>query len=92
MGKESNWFVYFVRCKDNSLYTGITVDVERRIEEHNNSTKGAKYTRYRRPVRLVYYDACLSRSDASKKEYALKHITKLQKEQLIQQFQKENNT
>lgn len=91
MGKESCWFVYFVRCKDNSLYTGITVDLSRRLHEHNHSDKGAKYTRCRRPVSLVYYQQCTSRSDASQKEYAFKKITKLQKEKLIEQFTKNSD-
>lgn len=86
MEKESSWFVYFVRCKDNSLYTGITVDLARRLHEHNHSDKGAKYTRCRRPVSMVYYEKCVSRSDASKKEYALKNINKSEKEKLIKQF------
>ena len=49
-----DWYVYLVRCSDNSIYTGITVDIERRVIEHNTSKKGAKYTRTRQPVKLVY--------------------------------------
>ena len=49
-----NWSVYIVRCADDSLYTGITIDLERRLHEHNNAKNGAKYTRPRRPVTLVY--------------------------------------
>ncbi len=49
------WHVYIVCCKDNSYYTGITTDLQRRMEEHNSAKKGAKYTRTRRPVELVYF-------------------------------------
>jgi len=67
------YFVYMVRCADETLYTGITTDLERRLDEHNNSDKGAKYTRARRPVTLVYSEALASRSEASKREYFIKH-------------------
>ena len=80
----SDWFVYIVRCADNSLYTGIAMDVERRIDEHNNDDRlGAKYTRVRRPVVLVYTENCASRSDAAKREAQIKKLTKSQKEHLI---------
>lgn len=49
------WYVYIAECSDKSLYTGITTDIDRRISEHNNSNKGAKYTKSRQPVELVYY-------------------------------------
>ena len=79
-----DWTVYMVRCKDNSLYTGIAKDVQRRVEEHNNSDRlGAKYTRARRPVTLVYQQQVKSRSDAGKREYQLRHLSKLEKEKLI---------
>ena len=61
-----------VRCSDDTLYTGISTDVERRINEHNGSTKGAKYTRIRRPVTLVYFEEHKDRSLASKREYFIK--------------------
>jgi len=66
------YYVYIVRCADNTLYTGIATNLERRVEEHNNSTKGAKYTRTRRPVSLVHYEAYVDRSTASKREYEIK--------------------
>ena len=69
----SNYFVYMLRCADDTLYTGITTDLERRVDEHNNSVKGAKYTRARRPVSLVYSEELESRSEASKREYFIKH-------------------
>lgn len=78
------WFVYIVRCSDNSLYTGITTDLDRRIDEHNNSPKWAKYTRMRRPVQICYSSQWENKSDASKEEYRIKQLSKIQKENLIQ--------
>ena len=66
------YYVYIVKCADDSLYTGIATQLERRIEEHNNSDKGAKYTRVRRPVELVYSEEYPDRSTASKREYEIK--------------------
>lgn len=80
----SDWYVYMVRCNDGSLYTGIATDVSRRVSEHNNSDSlGAKYTRARRPVTLVYQETVASRSEAGQREYALRKLTKGQKEGLI---------
>ncbi len=66
------YYVYMVKCADNTLYTGIATELERRIEEHNSSDKGAKYTRMRRPVSLVYSEEYPDRSAASKREYKIK--------------------
>ncbi len=66
------YFVYMVKCADDTFYTGITTELERRIEEHNGSDKGAKYTRVRRPVNLVYSEEHPDRSSASKREYEIK--------------------
>jgi len=77
------YFVYIVQCSDETLYTGITTDVKRRVEEHNNSEKGAKYTKLRRPVSLVYTETAENRSEASKREYALKKLSRTQKLELI---------
>ncbi len=66
------YFVYMLKCADNTFYTGITTELERRIEEHNGSDKGAKYTRVRRPVSLVYSEEHPDRSSASKREYEIK--------------------
>ena len=73
------WFVYIVRCSDNSLYTGITTDVNRRIREHNESKKGAKYTRSRRPVKLIVYCVVKSRSCALRLECKIKSLKKCEK-------------
>jgi putative endonuclease len=66
------YFVYIVRCADDTLYTGIATELHRRIEEHNSSDRGARYTRSRRPVVLVYHEVCGNRSEASKREYHIK--------------------
>jgi putative endonuclease len=66
------YYVYMVKCADETLYTGIATELERRIEEHNSSDKGSKYTRVRRPVCLVYSEEHSDRSAASKREYEIK--------------------
>jgi len=76
-------YVYILRCKDKTLYTGITKDIKKRIEEHNNSDLGAKYTKARRPVILLWSKEVKDRSQASKLEYEIKHMTKIQKENII---------
>ncbi len=79
------YFVYIVKCSDNTLYTGITTELERRIEEHNDSDKGAKYTRLRRPVSLVYSEEYPDRSSASKREYEIKKkMSRVEKLNLIE--------
>ena len=79
-----DWFIYIVKCSDQSLYTGITRDVKRRIEEHNsNDLLGARYTRCRRPVSLVYEEDAGSRSEATKREAAIKKLTRDKKNGLI---------
>jgi len=84
MTTSSNWYVYFLRCSDNSLYAGITTDLHRRLFEHNNSNKlGAKYTRVRRPVELVYSENFPDRKSASQREYQLKQLKKSVKEILV---------
>ncbi len=72
-----------VRCKDSSLYTGITTDLSRRLTEHNSDKNGARYTRSRRPVRLVYSEKAINRQEAAKREYAIKQLDKETKELLI---------
>lgn len=82
------WFVYILRCADDSLYTGVTLDLDKRLNQHNGIDKnGAKYTQARRPVQLVYQERSISRSDACKREYAIKSLSKQQKEQLIKLHQ-----
>lgn len=80
----NNWYIYIVRCSDNSLYTGIAKDVKKRVEEHNsNDLLGAKYTKYRRPVKLVYFEIYDSRSEATRREIAIKRLPKKNKERLV---------
>lgn len=78
-------YTYMVKCRDGSLYTGYTTDVLRRTEEHNKG-KGAKYTRSRRPVTLVYYEVYETKTDAMKREYDLKQLTRIEKLKLIEEF------
>jgi putative endonuclease len=78
------WKVYMLQCADNSLYTGITTDIERRVKEHNSdNSKGARYTRARRPVSLAYLEDCDDRADASKREYQLKKLARGEKLKLV---------
>lgn len=79
---EDPWFIYIVECSDNSYYTGITNDVPKRLLTHN-SGKGAKYTRGRLPVALIWFKRVNGRSEASKLEYKIKKMTRKQKKQLI---------
>ncbi len=81
---ESGYVVYMLECADGTYYTGITTDPERRLREHNTSEKGAKYTRTRRPVKLVYTESCPDRASASKREWEIKHkLTRKDKEKLV---------
>lgn len=79
---ETRHFIYIVECADKSLYTGYTTDVAKRVEKHN-SGKGAKYTRCRLPVRLVYTEEFGSKSEALKREYAIKQMSRRQKKSLF---------
>lgn len=76
------WYLYILRCGDGTLYTGITTDVEVRLEAHR-SGKGAKYTRGRGPLELVYREQCEDHSHALKRELAVKSMTKEEKKKLI---------
>jgi putative endonuclease len=77
------YFTYILECADDTLYTGITTDLERRFREHNGEKKWAKYTKIRRPVNLVYSEIYENRSDASKREYAIKQLSRDEKIHLI---------
>ena len=80
--QQQNNYVYIVRCHDNTFYTGWTTDLDKRIKTHN-AGKGAKYTKIRRPVELVYYETFESKSDALKREYQIKQLKRNEKEKLI---------
>ena len=82
-------FVYIVKCSDNTLYTGYTTELKRRIKEHNNG-QGAKYTRGRTPVELVYYEKTQSKSLAMKREYEIKQLNRKEKIELIENKKREN--
>jgi len=80
---DKSWFAYLLRCKDQTLYAGITTDLARRLHEHNFTAKGAKYTRCRRPVELVYSEKFHTRATAACREYQIKQLTRKEKELLI---------
>ena len=69
-----SYFVYILECSDGSLYTGITTDLSRRLKEHNSPSGGAKYTRARQPVVLVYFEPAISRSEATRRENEIKQL------------------
>ena len=75
-------YTYIVRCRDNTFYTGWTTNIEKRIEVHN-SGKGAKYTKSRRPVELVYFEEFNTKEEAMRREYEIKQMTRKKKEKLI---------
>ena len=79
MGK---WFLYLLKCADRSLYTGITNDLDRRFKMHTLG-RAARYTRGRRPVKMVYHEICRSHSAALKREYAVKSLTRAEKLALV---------
>ncbi len=78
------YFVYILRCSDDTLYTGITNDLEKRVHSHNHAPTGAKYTRSRRPVEMVYSEECEDKSAALKREMAIKKLTRVQKQALVE--------
>ena len=79
---EKRWQLYILRCGDGTLYTGIAVDAQKRLAMHQSGT-GAKYTRGRGPLTMVYCENCGSHSEALKREYAVKKLTHAEKERLI---------
>ncbi|MGD0779746.1 MAG: GIY-YIG nuclease family protein [Dehalococcoidales bacterium] len=85
MSVNQEWFFYIVKCRDGSLYSGITNNVEHRKKEHNKGI-GAKYTLSRRPVKLVYIEKFDNVSDARKREAQIKSWPKIKKERLIVGF------
>jgi predicted GIY-YIG superfamily endonuclease/predicted RNase H-like nuclease len=80
----SPWKVYMLRCADDTLYTGVTTDLQRRVNEHNTSNIGAKYTRNRRPVELIYFENCDEKKDAMRREYAIKQLSRKEKLKLVE--------
>ena len=80
--KAAAWLLYVLKCRDNTLYTGITTDVSRRVEQHNSGS-ASHYTRSRIPVKLIFSEPCRGRSQALKKEYAMKQLSRKEKEEYI---------
>ncbi len=75
-----SWYVYLLKCADDSYYTGVTTDPKRRLQEHNtDNKKAARYTRARRPVKMVYFELCESRSEAGVREYEIRKSSHQQK-------------
>ena len=79
------WYLYILRCNDDSLYVGITIDIPARMDTHN-SGKGAKYTRSRSPVTLVYFETCQDEGAARKREHEIKSWPRKKKLNLIAEF------
>ena len=77
------WYLYVVRCADDTLYAGVTTNLVRRLGEHNKGARGAKYTRSRRPVKLVYCESFPARSPAQIAESAFKKLTRAEKERVL---------
>ncbi len=81
-----NWFVYILECADSTFYTGVTTDLDRRLLEHNGSLEGAKYTKARQPVQLIYSEEKPDRSQAQKREAEIKKMSRLEKQKLIEKL------
>ena len=79
---KKEWFVYILKCKDNSFYTGITNDLQRRLKMHNEG-KASRYTRSRRPVEILYHEACAGRGQALIRECKIKSFSRKKKEKLV---------
>ena len=85
---EEGFYIYMLECADGTLYTGWTTNPERRVKEHNTG-KGALYTRWRRPVEIVYLEEAPDRSAAQRREVAIKKLTRHKKLMLVEKFQSE---
>jgi putative endonuclease len=79
---KANWWVYVLRCADGTLYTGVTTDPARRLEQHNAGT-ASKYTRARRPVALAYRESAKTHGDALRREHAIKKLSRAAKDALV---------
>jgi putative endonuclease len=89
-GADGPWYLYIVECRDGSLYTGVTNDLERRVAQHNDGS-GARYTRSRRPVRMRYHEACENRSSALVRECAVRLLSPKEKWALIAAYDSAGN-
>ncbi|MBX2866646.1 GIY-YIG nuclease family protein [Candidatus Kaiserbacteria bacterium] len=86
--QKHKYYVYILKCSDGTYYTGITNDLDKRVEAHNTSPQGAKYTRTRRPVRLMYSESCTDKGEALRREYEIRKCSRTQKVNIIATFQK----
>ncbi|MBM9520696.1 GIY-YIG nuclease family protein [Desulforhopalus vacuolatus] len=87
MKTTQDWHVYILRCADETFYTGITTDPARRLHEHNGERRGgARYTRTRRPVEMIWCEMAEDRAAASRREWEIKHLTRVQKKSLISRY------
>ncbi len=84
------WYTYIVRCNDETLYTGVTTDLARRLAEHNSARGGARYTRTRQPVQLMFAEKLASRSLACRREYIIKKLSAAAKKRLISDQQSQD--
>ena len=84
-------YTYILKCRDNSLYTGWTNDIDKRLKAHNDG-KSEKYNKSRRPVELIYYEKYETKEEAMKREYAIKHMTRRAKEELLRNGRAEKGT
>ncbi len=89
--KGHHWFVYILHCNDGTFYTGITTNINRRLNEHNSPTSTTRYTRTRQPVTLVYTEPAKNRSAATSREYQIKKMPRKEKEQLLATAGKQSN-
>jgi len=87
--KSEKYYAYMVRCSDNSIYSGYTTNLEKRLETHNMG-KGAKYTRTRLPVKIEYFEEFDNKIDACKREWKFKKYTHTEKEKIIKEFMENN--
>jgi putative endonuclease len=83
--EEKKYFIYILKCADDTLYTGITTDIERRQSEHNSPDKGAKYTKCRQPVSVVFHKEVKNKSEALKEEYRIKQLSRSEKKDFIKE-------
>ena len=90
MKTDTIWSVYIVRCVDGTLYTGVSSDSARRVKEHNSLHDGAKYTRTRQPVALVYVEVLGDKGTALSREYALKQLPRGKKLELVKEFKRQS--
>ena len=88
MGFLKDWYLYVLLCSDGTYYTGVTTSIDRRLHEHNATRKGAKYTRSRRPVKLVFCIRFTSQSVAKRAEYGFKRLSRAEKQRIITEYSK----